>query len=101
VSPLPWIDYLDLEIREMPCVAGGECRASDERDPGYLGIPHVDRSAGLLSFRCQSSGCIGRSSIEIQNTIFKIFFEQASKCRYKGCSPFSIRKERKPKTGLE
>ena len=85
----------------MPRVSGGECRTSGERDPGYLGIPHVDRSAGSLPLRCQSSGCIGRGSIDIENPIFEIFFEQPSECRYKGCSTLPVRKNGESETRLE
>ena len=85
----------------MSRVSGGECCPSGERDPGYLGIPHVYRASGSLSLRCQFGGCIGRCSVENENAILEIFVEKVSKCRYKGCSPLSFRKERESETCLE
>ena len=61
---LPWIDDRDLQIVEVPRIAGGEHRFAGQRDAGDEGVAHVDRAPGSLPAGCESRRLAGGRFVE-------------------------------------
>jgi hypothetical protein len=72
VMSIPWVDYGNMQVGEMPDVSRGKLRSTRDDDPRNLRFTHVNVEAVALSPCRQVSGRLGRRLIEIKYASFQV-----------------------------